>query len=345
MEIEEKIFENCKNILIHNYKISKENKIVIFYDKNTSLSELLLNGYSEVLSKLNFQFEYYDFYSLEVEKVLDITSKLNLNDLVILLQSSSFRVSSYRWRNLLHEMGLKVIEHAHMEKILITEYENYIDSLTYDLEHYLTANKFLRDKLSKSNSLKIISGEGKIVEFSGPFDEIIDNLGFFENKKNYGSRFPVGEILTESLDLSNLNGEIVVYAFPNMEQCLEIVEPFSCFIKDGIMISHKGPKKFDDLYKLIKTENEEGLVFVRELGLGLNRHIKKGRRIGDSLSYERIEGVHFSLGMKHGIFEKKLWPKYGKKFYQRFHIDVYLDVKEIFVNEEKIYDEKKGFLC
>ena len=344
MNLQEKAFENCKNILIHNYKISKENKTIIFYDENTLLSKLLLEGYSKALDFLKFDFESYNFHAIPVEKILEITSKLKEKDLVILIQSNSFRVSSYRWRNILHEAGLKVIEHAHMEKNEENEIETYINSLTYDLPYYLEASKFLKEKLNNSKSLKIISCSGKILEFSSSFDEVFENLAYFDDKKNWGTRFPVGEVLTESLDLSTLNGEFEIYAFPDNRQYTHIVKPFSCIVKNGFLISHNGPQEFEEVFQMIKAENEEGLVYIRELGLGLNRYIKKDTRLGDISSFERLEGVHFSLGMKHGIYDKKLWPKYGKKFYQRYHVDIFLDVKEILINDEKIYDENKGYL-
>ncbi len=85
MNLQEKAFENCKNILIHNYKISKENKTIIFYDENTTLSKLLLEGYSKALDSLGFDFESYNFHAIAVEEVLDITSKLKEKDLVILI--------------------------------------------------------------------------------------------------------------------------------------------------------------------------------------------------------------------------------------------------------------------
>lgn len=341
MNIEEKAFENCKNILIHNFQITKNNKTIIFYDENTTLAKILLEGYIKALKFENLEFESFNFHENEVDKINEITSKLKENDLVILIQSNSFRVSKYRWRNILHEMGLKVIEHAHMEKNEESESITYINSLTYDLPYYQNVSKYLNNKLKNSKSLKIISNTSKILEFSGPFDEIYDNLAYFEGKKTWGSRFPVGEVLTESLSLETLNGEMEIYAFPDNRQYTHIVKPFKCVIENGFLVSHDGPKEFDDVFKMIKEENPEGNVYIRELGLGLNRFIKKDTRLGDISSFERLEGVHFSLGMKHGIYEKKLWPKYGKKFYQRYHVDIFLDVKEILINDEKIYDEKK----
>lgn len=343
-ELLEKLKTNCEHILVDNYNIKKENKTVIIYDEETKLAKILTSGYEEALKSLSFEFISFNFFSKEHEETKEIIDNLNPEDLVILIQSSSFRMSKYRWRNLLFQANLKVIEHPQLEKNLDTEIKTYINSLNYDLDYYKKTSKFLISKLENAKNIKIISSDGSIAEYTGPMDRVFDNMANFEGKENWGTRFPVGEVLTESLDLKDLNGDVLLYCYPDLTHRTQIVEPFKCYIENGILISHKGPKGFDEVIQMIKEENEEKEVFIRELGLGINRSIKKFDRLGDISSYERLVGLHFSLGMKHGIYQKKLWPKYGKKFYQRFHIDVFVDLKEILIDEEKIYEEGKGWI-
>jgi leucyl aminopeptidase (aminopeptidase T) len=198
--------------------------------------------------------------------------------------------------------------------------------------------------LSKAKEIKIVSVNGAVASYSGEMDKIVLNDGNFEGNTNYGSKYPIGEIVTEALDLSTLNGEIEVYAFPNLEIETEFVEPFKIEIKDGLVVSHNGPKNFVDIVNMIKTEHPEEKVYVREFGIGINRHIHRHSRLGDPISYERQEGLHFSLGMKHGIYEKKLHAKYGKKFYQRYHIDVYVNLDKMYIDNELVYEKEKGYL-
>ena len=56
--------------------------------------------------------------------------------------------------------------------------------------------------------------------------------------------------------------------------------------------------------------------------------------------FERISGFHLSLGKKHNIYRKKL----HKDEVQRYHIDVFPHVKEIYMDDELIFDSEKHFI-
>ncbi len=55
----------------------------------------------------------------------------------------------------------------------------------------------------------------------------------------------------------------------------------------------------------------------------------KNRPLNDVTAFERQWGLHVSLGKKHNVFKKASIPKN-----MRFHIDMFVDVKEISVDEE-----------
>lgn len=336
---------NLKDILKNDYNLKSDDRIIIVFDLNSKLSKILHFNFFTLSSKLQNEFIFIEFDESKLDEiVLEIEKKTKIDDIVVLIQSNSFRVSKFRWRNELCSIGLKVIEFGHLNKMLDNEIETFISSLTYDYPHYEKLNSKLVPMIKNANEIKIVSNNGNIAKYEGKMDEIILNDGNYEGNTNYGSRYPIGEIVSEALDLSNLNGKIEVYAFPNLSQETEFVEPFEIEIEDGFVISHNGPKNFDELIEMIKTEHPKGKVYVREFGLGTNRHISRMSRLGDPIAYERQEGLHFSLGMKHGIYQKKLWPKYGKKFFQRFHIDVYVNLKELYVDGELVYEQNKGFL-
>lgn len=336
---------HAKNMLIHNYKITSENRVLILFDTVTQLSGLLKDAFESACVDLKINFEVIDFYSIDSQELMDnINTNYKEDDLVILCQSSSFRVSKFRWRNELCAKGLKVLEFGHLDRIELEEYNTYIDSLTYDYPHYEKLNAKLVPMIERANSITILSENGSKAMYEGKMDKIILNDGNFEGHTNFGSRFPIGEIVSEGLELSSLNGELEVYAFPNLNIATTFVKPFTIKIKDGLVVSHNGPKDFSDIVDMIKTEHPEGKVYVREFGIGTNRYIPRMSRMGDPIAYERQEGLHFSLGMKHGIYQKKLWPKYGKKFFQRYHIDVYVNMDKMFIDSELVYEKDKGYL-
>ncbi|MCA9459316.1 MAG: hypothetical protein KC550_02090 [Nanoarchaeota archaeon] len=348
MDLLERATTNAKDILEVNYRVVNSNKIFIIYDRECGLSILIKDAFEKACILLGNEFELIDFYSYE-DKYDLLVEKLNKEaskeDIAVLIQSSSFRVSKYRWRNELCDRGLKVVEFGHLDKMNNeAEIERFVNSITCDYEHYEKISNKLMSMIEKSKSIKVVSGDGSVLLYSGKMDKCLRNTGSLWEQTNWTTRFPIGEVISEALDLSTLNGEMMIYSFPNIEEQRTVFcEPFKCKIEDGLVVSHEGGEDFEKLYEMIKTENEEGDVFVREFGLGLNRHIKRYDMISDSMAYERQEGLHFSLGMKHGMYQKKLWPKYGKKFYQRYHIDVYVDVNEIFIDDTLVYTKDKGY--
>jgi len=346
MDLLEKATKNIKDILITNYKIKNKDKIILVFDEKSTLSSILKEASKNAIKELKNESEFLDFYSYEdsneiAEYVFNNTKK---EDIIIIIQSTSFRVSKYRWRNELCNRGLKVVEFGHLNKVCENEIPVYIKSLDCDFEHYKKITSKIIPLIDKAKEIKFVSMDNSVLKYEGKMDRCIKNSGELWEQTNWTTRFPIGEIISESLDLSTLNGLAQIYAFPETKNITtQYVEPFSCTIKNGLLVNHNGPKEFGEIIEMIKTENEEKEVFVRELGLGLNRGIKRFDVLSEPMAYERHEGLHFSIGMKHGMYQKKLWPKYGKKFYQRYHIDIYINVKEIFIDDELIYTYEKGY--
>lgn len=76
---------------------------------------------------------------------------------------------------------------------------------------------------------------------------------------------------------------------------------------------------------------------VRELGLGLNPAITTATPLSDINFYERKIGVHLSLGKKHGIYGKKL----PKTMLQRYHIDVFLSLGQVYMGDTCVFENGK----
>lgn len=83
--------------------------------------------------------------------------------------------------------------------------------------------------------------------------------------------------------------------------------------------------------------NHEGDVWVRELGFGLNRALTRTARISHDVGiYERMCGVHLSIGSKHALYPKEGFHK--KKV--KFHVDVFAAVDEVQVDGEVVYKNR-----
>jgi aminopeptidase len=74
---------------------------------------------------------------------------------------------------------------------------------------------------------------------------------------------------------------------------------------------------------------------VRELGFGLNNAISNTTPLSDINFHERKTGIHLSLGKKHGIYGKKL----PKTEVQRFHIDVFIALRAVYVDDKRVFEE------
>jgi aminopeptidase len=67
----------------------------------------------------------------------------------------------------------------------------------------------------------------------------------------------------------------------------------------------------------------------------LNKAFSTDRTVKDTGSYERMCGVHLSLGAKHGMYGKEGFKRGDGKF----HIDVFADTQSFTLDDEVIYHE------
>jgi hypothetical protein len=89
--------------------------------------------------------------------------------------------------------------------------------------------------------------------------------------------------------------------------------------------------EFREVLDIIRRD--EGEVWVRELGFGLNRAFTRERRVSDIGTYERMCGIHLSLGAKHGVYPK---PGFKRKD-ARYHIDVFAVTDAVYLGDERVY--------
>lgn len=124
---------------------------LIVYDEQSGLSRLLSEAYRTILrnaSAVNFD-------RSSPDAILERIDSLSPGDLVVLVQSDSFRLSRFRIRIELFKRGLKVIEHPHLSRMRKEEYKTYFESLAYDPSYYRTVGPLLVDVFVDAKRVEI----------------------------------------------------------------------------------------------------------------------------------------------------------------------------------------------
>jgi leucyl aminopeptidase (aminopeptidase T) len=90
---------------------------------------------------------------------------------------------------------------------------------------------------------------------------------------------------------------------------------------------------------LAKIRIDEEVVWVRELGFGMNRAFSPDRIVNDIGTLERICGIHLSLGAKHAVYKKSNF----KRREGRHHVDVFVITESVKLDDVEVY--KDGAWC
>lgn len=329
----ERIDEHTKNILCEHLEHNPDWEAIIIYDEECDLAKALYKSYEKNLENV----QSFNFMNAEPEALIEEINKLQSGRLVILVQTGSFRMSTFRWRLELFHRNLKVIEHARLGHNTPEEAQTYIDSLTCDITDNSRIANILIPLVDTAKQLVFTSSDGSEFIVDGPFEDVKPNLGTYLPTQHKGGGFPVGEIFSEPKDLEAFNGSLLVRAFPSMDHKTVICTPFKVTFEKGRMtsIADDAPAEFLELMKLPQSENEDGDIRVREVGLGLNKHISFDKPLHEVTAFERMRGLHFSLGMKHNIYRKKV----PKTVNQRFHIDIFVDVVKMRADDKVFFED------
>lgn len=358
-----------KDILDLSIKRTPLEKVLVIYDEDYELSRILLESYKLALQNTgltpsplsqgegeNTSVKYINFNDLDKEKILAEIEILNAGDLVVMIQSTNFRLDDFRIRLHLFSKKLKVIEHMHLNRNIPDVYDVYIESLKYDKEYYHKYGYGIKNKLSNVNKLMIRSktqplpafghlpqgkdfgtldqapsyGEGLgrgqylLLEVNGELEEAKLNIGDYEGMDNIGGTFPIGEVFSEAKNLQDMNGEINIYALADDDFVIQMYEPFKIIIENGEVVGYgdNAPEHFINIYNEVKGYERP---VIREIGFGLNKAITRERPLGDITAFERIYGMHLSLGEKHTVYKKENIT--SKK--SRYHVDLFPLVDEV----------------
>lgn len=303
-------------------------KTLVVYDTRTALARTLLAAYRRNLPDA----VYLDFDGATPEVVLAAFRTMAAGELVVLLQSSNFRLDGFRIRVELFKLDLKVIEHVHLSRMPGIQGEHYIEALAYDPAYFRGTGRALKERIDRAPHGRV-EGGGETLTFASPFEPAKLNIGDYSDMKNVGGQFPIGEVFTEALDLEAVHGRVQIHVFGDTNYRSNRPElPVTLVIEAGRVVgAENATPAFQQVLDNIRAD--EGEVWVRELGFGLNRAFTRELRVDDIGTYERMCGIHLSLGAKHGVYPK---PGFKRKD-ARYHIDVFAVTDAVYLGEERVY--------
>jgi len=338
--VEEKLLIATKNILEKNLKIRNvpysENEIILVYDLESPLSILVANAYIENFKKINW--EIIDINKVDKDELIKRLWSLKENSTVILVQSTNFRLDNFRIRLQLHNNWVWCLEHNHLQYMKETEYENYADAIEYMTPYYDELSWKLKELCDNVDSMKFICNNWSELTIEWWFEDMKQNTWNYEWKRRWWT-LPIGENFNEALDFTKVNWELSIIIYPWMDfQIRKVETPFIIKIKNSIISCNdkNAPKEFIELLDLIK-KSEDNEVLLRELWFWLNPNISNEKQLADVNFFERKAWFHVSLWKKHQIYRKKL----HKSIVQRYHIDIFPDIKEIYIWDKKIFENNK----
>ena len=303
---------------------------LVVCDKRSWLNVVLTEAYRLALPDATF----IDFDDVTPEAVLAAFTALPVGSLVVLIQSTSFRLEAFRIRIELLKRGLKVIEHVHLSRMPGVQGLHYIASLAYDPAYYRGVGHALKQRIDRARHGMVDSGGEQLV-FASPFESAKLNIGDYSGMNNIGGQFPLGEVFTEAQNLEAVNGRVRIFVFGDTKFMVNRPDtPITLIIEKGRVTGteHATPE-FLEMLEIIRAH--EGEVWVRELGFGMNRAFSREQMVNDIGTYERMCGIHLSLGAKHGVYAK---PQFKRKD-ARYHVDIFAVTQAVYLDDERVYQD------
>jgi hypothetical protein len=320
---------NVNDILKLALEHSPPHAALVVYDAQCDLASALAAAYKRCLPAAAF----INFDTVSPQHIHDAFALLKPADLVVLIQSTNFRLEAFRIRVELFKRSLKVIEHVHLGRLPGMQALDYIESLAYDPAYFRGVGRALKQRIDRAQSGVINSGDGTKLVFGSPFESAKLNVGDYSEMNNIGGQFPIGEVFTEARDLEAVNGRVRIFVFGDTSFKVNRPEqPITLVVNKGrVTDAIDSTPEFDKVLANIRTD--EGEVWLRELGFGMNRAFTSERLVDDIGTYERMCGIHLSLGAKHGIYSKPLIKRKDAKY----HVDVFAITESVMLDDEVVY--------
>jgi aminopeptidase len=193
---------------------------------------------------------------------------------------------------------MKTVEHPHLGSMATEQYRTFINALDWDPNSPRgdLARK-LKERIDRAKNIVVKCQDTELV-YESEMQPTLLNIGDYTGMKNIGGTFPVGEVFSEPKELNCVNGEVMIWGFPNMDRLMEVRRPsFKVIIKDGLVVGTEGaPESFTKLLDLIREA--EGEIVVREFGLGLNPAMSRDVIVNVLTAFERQEVRIFNSNEK-----------------------------------------------
>lgn len=320
--------KNIIDILSIAFNHTAKQSCIIVFDLRSPLSQILTTAYRAAVPDAVF----INFDETTSENILKSFAALKPSDLVILIQSTSFRLETFRIRVELFKRQLKVIEHPHLSRMPGLEMQHYIESLAYDPGYYRTVGHALKQKIDHAKKCTIDTGDQYLI-YDSEFETAKLNIGDYSQMANTGGQFPIGEVFTEARDLESVHGRARIFCFGDTSYTVNKPDkPITLIIDKGLITgTENSTPAFENVLQIIR--NDDGHIHIRELGFGMNRALTADKIVSDIGTYERMCGVHLSLGKKHDSYVK---PGF-KRGESKYHIDVFLMTESVNIDGETIY--------
>lgn len=304
--------------------------LLVLHDTESPLARLLTDGYRLALPTAAFL----EVGTVSEGALMATIDALPAGALVVLVQSSRFTIGEFRFRLELFRRRLAVVEHPHLGRMRDEEIPTYVDALAYDRVAIRGLGSALKARIDVAARIELVGPGGTLV-YSGPFEDTKRNVGDYAGFATIGGQFPIGEVFTEPVDLQGVNGIVPLASFGAADFSMTFVEtPFFLDIERGRIVAAPGaPPAFEAILAEIRAI--EGAVWIRELGFGINPALTATRTVNDVGTYERMCGVHISMGAKHAVYAKTGIAKRNA----RFHVDVFPALDHVSIDGDVIYTE------
>ncbi len=321
---------HVSDLLEHALEHTSAQRALIVADADCELSRALTAAYRQSLPDARFV----EFDAAAPDAIRPVLEEYGPEDLVILIQSTSFRLHAFRIRLELFRRGLKVVEHPHLERMPGPEALIYLESLAYDPEYYRGTGHALKSRLDKATAGTLESGEARL-HYPAGFEPAKLNIGDYSALPNCGGQFPIGEVFTESTELTAVHGTVRISHFGDTAfRVNQPLTPITLVVEGGRVVeTQDSTPEFDAVLALIREG--EGGVWLRELGFGLNRAFSPSRVVSDIGTFERMCGVHLSLGSKHATYNKSEIRKKAA----RYHVDVFAATSAVLLDGESLFSD------
>lgn len=320
---------HIRRILSQSIKRAPSAGVLIVYDRQSGLASVVADAYREAVPDATF----IDFDASDQASILAQINTLKPGDVVALVQSTSFRLNDFRIRLELFARKLKTIEHVHLGRMPEEQWATWVDTLAFDPDTDGETGRALKRILDEAQTVRVECGES-VLTWEGGLEAAKLNIGDYTGMENVGGTFPIGEVFTEARDLTKTNGELKIYAFANEDFLVQFYEPpFTVIVRNGLI--EAGPDAPPEFVAVLEKIRADERPLVRELGLGLNDAISRKKPLVDITAFERVYGVHLSLGEKHGVYKKPGFVPHHTKY----HVDVFPAVDRITADGAVVFED------